>query len=259
MKTNIIDILNKYKDDNIIYIPNPGNAGDSLIALGTLFMFDKLELNYTIGDINTKYNNQILFYAGGGNLVGIYNNCKQFILNNQDNNQIVLLPHTVKDETKLIKRFKDNIIIICREDISYNYVKNNSKYKHNIYLSDDMAFYISLLSLGIDNSIIGIGECNCFRTDSEKTSIKIPTNNNDISKTLNKSNNTSDKKSIIDVCTTFFNYLAKYDTINTNRLHIAIAGCLLNKKVNLYANSYYKNKAIYDTSLKNKYNIIFHN
>jgi hypothetical protein len=54
MKSSIIDILNKYKNNNIIYIPNPGNAGDSLIVLGTINIFDKLGLNYTIGDKNKK-------------------------------------------------------------------------------------------------------------------------------------------------------------------------------------------------------------
>ena len=57
-----------------------------------------------------------------------------------------------------------------------------------------------------------------------------------------------------------FQYLSKYEVINTNRLHIAIAGCLLGIKVNMYSNNYYKNKAIYDYSLSKYYDrIIFHN
>ncbi len=61
---NIITFLSKYIGEEIIYIPNPGNAGDSLIAYGTLQVFNNLKLNYKIGNINQKYNNKILFYAG---------------------------------------------------------------------------------------------------------------------------------------------------------------------------------------------------
>ncbi len=43
-----------------------------------------------------------------------------------------------------------------------------------------------------------------------------------------------------------FKYLSKYEVINTNRLHIAIVGSMLNKKVNFYNNSYYKNRAVYE-------------
>lgn len=249
---DIITFLNTYKNKEIIYIPNPGNAGDSLIAYGTIQLFNKLKLNYIIGNINNIYKNQILFYAGGGNLVGLYGNCKKFINNNKTNNKIVLLPHTITKEDELIKDLNTNVIIICREKVSYDYVNNLINDKNNVFLSKDMAFYIK--GLEKYKNIKGGGECNCFRTDSEKTQIKIPSNNKDLSKTLNKKGNTTDINIIKQVSLSIFDYLSKYETINTNRLHIAIAGSLLNKKVNFYSNSYYKNKAVYDYSIQNIYN-----
>ncbi len=244
--------LSKYKNKKIIYIPNPGNAGDSLIAFGTLQVFNKLNLKYQIGNINKKYNNKILFYAGGGNLVGLYKNCKKFITNNIVNNKIVLLPHTIKSEDSLIKSLNNNIIIFCREKVSYKYVHHLIKNKKNVILEKDMAFHIK----GIQKykKIKGNGVCNCFRTDSEKTLIKIPKNNIDLSNKLNKKENTTNINTIKQVSLSIFNYLSKYETINTNRLHMAIAGSLLDKKVYFYSNSYYKNKAVYDYSIKNIYN-----
>ena len=67
--------LKKYLGKEIIYIANPGNAGDSLIAFGTIQIFNEIGLNYKIGSPSTTYKNKLLFYAGGGNLVGLYNNC----------------------------------------------------------------------------------------------------------------------------------------------------------------------------------------
>lgn len=245
--------LERYKDKQIIYIPNPGNAGDALIVYGTWTLFDKLNLNYTIGNIKTKYTNKILFYAGGGNLVGLYGNCRDFFKNNMNNNEIVLLPHTITNEDTLIKNFNENIIIFCREKISYDYVFNLMQNKNNLYLSKDMALYTDnldeyKLNESLESSQVS-GELNCYRTDKEKTKIKIPLNNNDLSITLKKPGLVDNKIINKQVVNSLFNYISKYEIINTNRLHIAIAGCLLNKKVKFYNNSYYKNKAMYDYCL----------
>ena len=53
--------------------------------------------------------------------------------------------------------------------------------------------------------------------------------------------------------------MSNYDKIFTNRLHLAIAGFLLNKEVHFYPNFYYKNEAVYDYSLKKYNNITFYN
>jgi len=256
-KINIINFLKTYKNKKIIYIPNPGNAGDSLIAFGTLQTFKKVGLKYEIGNINKEYNNQILFYAGGGNLVGIYKSCRKFINKNKDKNKIIILPHTIKNEDELIKNLNNNIILICREKMSYDYVYNIIKNKNNVFLSKDMAFYIN--NIEKYKKIKGNGVCNCFRQDCEKTSISIPNNNIDLSNKLNKPGNTNNINVINSVSLSIFDYLSKFDTINTNRLHMAIAGSLLNKNVNFYSNSYYKNKAVFDYSINNIFkNTIFH-
>ena len=45
----------------------------------------------------------------------------------------------------------------------------------------------------------------------------------------------------------------KYATVNTNRLHGAIGASLLNKRVHLYPNSYWKNQEVYNYSLRDNY------
>ena len=238
---DIYEFLNKYIDKEIIYIPNPGNVGDHVIAYATMEIFDKIKLKYTVGDINGEYRNQILFYGGGGNFIGMYDNCKNFVRKNYINNKIVVLPQTIKDEDSIIRQLNNNVIILCRERVSYSYVYRLSKYKSNIYLSKDLALYLDVDKY---KNIIGKGECNLFRTDTEKTSIKMPYNNVDISLTL-----MDNKKNIKEMAISMIEYISEYDTINTNRLHVAIVSSLLGKNVNFYKNSYYKNKAIYEYSL----------
>lgn len=252
---NIYDFLKKYINKKIIYIPNPGNAGDCLIVLGIFNLFNEIGINFIIGNPLKIYKNEILFYAGGGNLVGIYQNCKRFLMNNlKNNNEIVILPHTVKDEDILIQNLDNNTKIICREKQSYSYVFNNIRNKKNVYLSKDTAFYIKNLEKYKNKSTKIL--CNCFRTDDEKTDIKIPNDNFDLS-TIKNGIYWKNDKELNMTADKLFTYLSNYKKIYTNRLHIAIAGHLLDKIVHFYPNNYYKNEAVYDYSLKNDSNIIF--
>lgn len=259
MKYNEIDIyafLKDYVNENIIYIPNPGNAGDQLITYSTIQIFKELNINYTFGDIKKIYNNRIIFYGGGGNFIGIYKDFYKFLVNNMYNtNQIVILPHTVKDEDDIIRSLGNNVKIICRELISYNYVYKMLKNKSNVYLSKDLAFHIK--DVNVDINSVSDGVCNVFRNDEEKTLFKIPKDNIDLSIILYKINNENDINVYKNVSMSIFKYLSNFEVINTNRLHIAIAGSLLNKKVNFYNNSYYKNQAVYDYSLKEFENTSF--
>ena len=56
-----------------------------------------------------------------------------------------------------------------------------------------------------------------------------------------------------------FERLSRYAVIYTDRLHMAIASALLNREVHLFASSYWKIPAIYQSSLKQRFpKIQFH-
>ena len=193
--------------------------------------------------------------GGGGNFVGIYKNCASFLKKNKNFNEIILLPHTVNNEDELIRSFNDNIKIICREKKSYFYVYNTIKNKNNVFLAHDMAFSLEYPEKFDQN--YGKKILNCFRNDAEGTSIHIPRDNLDISTALLKNLNISDETSIKNHAESFLLYIASYEVVKTNRLHVAIAASLLSKIVMFYPNSYYKNKEVYEYSLKDKYKNTF--
>jgi len=90
-----------------------------------------------------------------------------------------------------------------------------------------------------------------FRTDVEKTNYKIPKGNIDLSKMLELSSCNTLLSQLS--CFHFLNEINLYKVIHTNRLHVAIAAAMLGKQVYIYSNNYYKVKAIYNFSLKNKF------
>jgi len=109
----------------------------------------------------------------------------------------------------------------------------------------DMAFCI-----GSIETPPGTGTGTFFRLDVERSGrIPLPRGNFDLSGA--GFNDSSVFK--------FFDHLSQYAVIHTDRLHVAIASCLLGKEVHLYPNSYFKNRAIYRSSLAGFFNQVhFH-
>lgn len=240
-------------ESEFIYIPNEGNAGDVIIQQSTIKLFEKNNIKFTLGKYNDIYKGENLVYGGGGNLIGKYPQAKKFIDLNADNNHIVILPHTIAKSDNSLNKLNKNSIVFCRERTSYEYV---SKFIEKCYLHKDLAFYLDLESYKKESKY-EMG--NMFRIDVESlnSSKKIPSDNVDISHALIRRNQHINLQIGQTVFKEFINYIADFEIINTDRLHVAIIATLLNKNVNFYANSYYKNKAVYDYTLSEYPNVKF--
>jgi exopolysaccharide biosynthesis predicted pyruvyltransferase EpsI len=250
MKIDIKEFLQPYKDIPFGYVPNDGNVGDSLIAYSTTQLFKELGLDFHYLNFTESYNRQTIIYGGGGNLIGMYpGSLDAFLRRNMHLNDIVLLPHTIKDEDKLIYDLPENVTVICREEKSYNYVVS-LRPQGKTYISQDMAFYLKT-----EPQLIGTGTLNAFRIDDEKTDIEIPQDNCDLSEYFRVADCTSNPESISKCSNQFLDKLAQYETVNTNRLHVAIAGALLGLTVNMHPNSYWKNEEVYKYSLSKYPNV----
>ncbi len=80
------------------WVPNIGNAGDALIALGTFHFFDRLGLQPGIcsqSDVAAINDFDLVLFGGGGNLVPYYKSGIEFLrFAARLGKQIVVLPHT---------------------------------------------------------------------------------------------------------------------------------------------------------------------
>jgi exopolysaccharide biosynthesis predicted pyruvyltransferase EpsI len=107
----------------------------------------------------------------------------------------------------------------------------------NAVFCHDLAFYLDVKS---KKKWSGTGFF--FRNDKEGLADRIiPLRNRDLSLEGNE-------KSDINL---FLNVVDEFEIIKTDRLHVAIWWILLDKKVELYSNNYFKNKSIYRSSLEN--------
>ena len=273
-------------DSFVNYCYNPGNAGDALIAQATFQVLAECKIGYRIINANhTALDGQTVIYAGGGNLTRYYQNAYSFISRiHRDVRKLIILPHTIDGNIDLLTQLESNTDIICREQVSYQHVQRYAK-KANVYIADDMAFslkindvldaklrrpwhysptlsmfktglserkfdrLISYLNVRYWSSLTGV--INAFRTDLESSTVNIPKYNYDISAAFEYGTHSQFK--VLLSCIHLLRLINSCRQIRTNRLHVAIAGALLGKEVLFYSNSYYKNRAVYDFSMRSQF------
>jgi exopolysaccharide biosynthesis predicted pyruvyltransferase EpsI len=263
----------------LYFYPNRGNAGDSLIACATFQLFERIGLTvHPIKEDGFDAAGKIVLYGGGGNLVAGRREARQFVERHHASaKRLVVLPHTISGHEDLLAKLGSNVDLFAREEVSYNHIKRHA-FAANLFLNDDLAFGlnveavlaadcsrpyrnlplkrlirrdIALLKESVRRADQDTGVLNCFRTDKEKTDIRLPRGNMDLSK-LFKCRSFSPEQSLV-ASNMILRVLSRYDEIRTNRLHLAIAGALLGKRVKFYPNSYYKCEAVYEFSMKGRF------
>ncbi|ASB50959.1 polysaccharide pyruvyl transferase family protein [Alkalitalea saponilacus] len=228
------------KGSKIYYLANPGNLGDALIRHSTLIFFNDFNIPYHEISLDSKkalFNlmlyrkKKTLIYGGGGGWCSNWNigfpavksKLKYF-------NQAIVLPSTY-EKSYLLK----NTVFFRRDNYESKINMPNSHFCH------DMAFYFNPESININNSE---DEAHFFRTDLEgkQLGLKYP-NNRDITKDKNQ----------YDDINPFIHEISKYNKIYTDKLHIAILAAKLNKDVEFYSGNYFKNKAVFLSSMKDNF------
>ncbi len=236
--------LKKYSKTQVDFYRFNGNYGDSLIWHGTMRLLAELNIKVNYVDLKSKVKNNILFIDGGGNFVDYYSDVRDFLkVKYNKYKKIIILPHTINGnkQKNILPQLKNNCVIFCREEKSYEFVEKY--FTGKLYLWHDCAFYNDFSSYKKH----GQGVLNAFRQDCESIQTKLPDKNIDISR------NGWCKKPLAD----FLEKISDHNQVRTDRLHVAIAATLLGKKTIIFFNSYYKNLAVYNYSLKSFQNAIF--
>ncbi|MGB7419743.1 MAG: polysaccharide pyruvyl transferase family protein [Erythrobacter sp.] len=270
-----------------LYVPNSGNAGDSLIAEATYQVLEDTGCRYDVGQLTDVLgeSRRTVVVGGGGNLNGVYGNVRQFLNTNFDAfDRLVILPHTIRGEDELLARMDNRFVLFCREVPSYEYCVKAAP-SAQVLLADDMALHwdrdrtykhaTAAIRAGLSNprfslrqfkhklrsiqhaSKIRNGTLNAFRSDIEAISAQTPRSNVDLSGVFATDAMTRDYAA--SAVQFLADYLDKTKNVRTDRLHIAILSALLGKSVDMYDNNYGKNLSVYEHSLAGRFpNITFH-
>lgn len=271
-------LLAELRGERFVYVPNPGNAGDSLIACSTYQVFERLGLEYEIGSASGTYPGRVVVYGGGGNLVTPYPNARNFIESNHKvADRLIILPHTIRAYSSLLSKLDDNVVLVCREVPSFEYCAS-SRTRARVLIDHDMALRLDLAAINVNATFrmtrlmrsakrsareVRYVLANratprilrCFRSDIESSGLNSGGGANiDVSNAY-----AADSMSLKDsnLCTLeMIRLLSRYENIETDRLHIAILSALMKKRVAFFDNNYGKNSSVYEYSLKGRFSTI---
>lgn len=242
-----VEYLKQIRGTLCDYFRFPGNYGDALIWHGTKIALTRASIEYRTIDGNATPKADILIVDGGGNLIDLYTDVSDFLdKHGMHYSEIVVLPHTVTGAGPLasLRRLGRKLTIFCRDRVSWLNVSMSAP-EAKCYLWHDCAFYLNLqrsCDAQLEQSHLA-----AFRTDIEATRVTYPKGNRDLSV---EGYALSPLEPLLDI-------LSQHSTITTDRLHVAIAASLIGCDVELYGNSYFKNKAVFEYSLKNRSNVVF--
>ncbi|MFQ5426274.1 MAG: hypothetical protein ACE5EV_04250, partial [Gaiellales bacterium] len=211
----------------VYYLANPGNWGDALIRAGTITFLSRLGISYQELRVSTSdwivstppIGGGLLIYGGGGAWCSLWNHSPAILRQTGSRfRHTIVLPSSYETSYEL-----PNTTFFARDRFESVSAMDRAIFCH------DMAFCLDVEPGG------GSGTGYFFRTDDESGGlVSAPEQNRDLSA---GGDHTSDVEP-------FLAAVDEFRTVHTDRLHVAIAGCLLEKTVHLYAGSYFKNRAV---------------
>lgn len=133
---------------DVLYLPNPGNAGDAAIASATVQLLDRLRLHYACGTPDDVRPGQCVIIGGGGNLVPYYSDVRR-ILQTCLERQIakcILLPHSVRGHVDVLAQLDDRFVLMCRDQDSLAFAREHAP-KARTVLARDIVMELDIAEL----------------------------------------------------------------------------------------------------------------
>jgi exopolysaccharide biosynthesis predicted pyruvyltransferase EpsI len=208
-----------------------GNFGDGLIHFGTLALLQRHNIScHVLSDDelatgSIPANVTLIAEPGGGNLgarPGLRSPERRRVLGQLSCRKLIL-PQSASDAGEDLASFD---IVFARERTTYSILQGTHR---NVKMAPDLA-----LALDLEVSQPMFGEGSFFRNDVERTSVV-------------------EAKDPVQLVTSLQDYVALagcYCHVVTNRLHFGIAALLQGQAATLTANSYHKNRSMFDTWLR---------
>ncbi|MBM1171282.1 polysaccharide pyruvyl transferase family protein [Microvirga arabica] len=246
------------------YMPNGGNLGDNLIAAATVQALDASGLDWEFFRDDERGNTddrRVFIYGGGGSLVDLYAggiNCIKHLM--KFSRPIVVLPQTIRGHSDFWSH-APNITVFARDLQSYEYAL---KFPQLTCLpADDMATNFNMLEPAFaairryHHSMTATAPIsialNAFREDDEsrREPDRIRGCSIDLSNLMHPT--LKNRADIYTAAVLFLMSVSGFRLVRTDRLHVSVAAALVGASVELFDNSYGKNQAVFDFTLRQRF------
>jgi len=265
--------FSEFRHRAIYYYPNPGNAGDSLIATATYQAFNRAGIPYYIASKETNIDNQILFLGGGGNLIPLYNELRNYIIENQVLDRVkhlVILPHSIRGNEDILANMGHKVTIFCREYGSYSHVIQHVKTPY-VYLAHDMATHFDIDLFDAETAkytdVPELFEKKVRQADPSSPLFNLENYvRNDFYRTDGEASSRPNSVRSLDIAKLFefgvwpenaakatkclLTAVRKSAAVRTDRLHVAMTCALAQRECTLFDNNYGKNSSIFEHTIR---------
>jgi hypothetical protein len=255
------------------YCPNPGNGGDALIAVQG---FEREGLPFELVPRDADLRGRHVVFGGGGNLVPAYDQARRFFERHRAcAATLTLLPHTVRGHEDLLATLGPECLLFGRDEESCAHLARHAPgatvaFGHDLALSLDLADprlappglvvrwrsgrryrrALAQVRRGLA-PFRGARELLFFRDDVERAPGRTA-RGFDLSRALELYRGERPPLCFA-ISAAFLAALAPFESVVTDRLHGAVAGALLGKRVQVFDNAYGKISAIYRSSLAERF------
>ena len=271
--------LRELRGERILYRPNPGNAGDALIAAATLDLFRRLGLDFElVGARVPDVRDRVVIHGGGGGFWADNPVVARFLGEHAPRaRRLVLLPQTITGHAALLEGLPAHVHLFCRDRVSFDYL-DGLKLRARAFLDHDVALQLPaeewlarypwwrLFVASPGRCFKGLRrfraaarahpDCEllqAWRGDAESARSPAPARASvaDVSRAFALGTRREAFITVSAAC--FLRFLARYRRVVTDRLHVAIGAALLGREVTLGANRYFKNRAVFEHSLRDRF------
>lgn len=235
-------IKSKTKGQKIYFVPSPGNWGDALINQGSIQFFNFFGIDFitlTRSEIASRLTedchwamNRTVVVGGGGGWCDNWSSTPEFVdLLSPSFADVIVLPTSLA----LPRTSPANVHLFRRDNGVSKEIYPRSMFCH------DMAFFLDIRRR---SEVEQLWRLNAFRGDLERSPVArdVP-GAIDISLLGNSSHDVE----------AFFDIVNRFKEIHTDRLHVAIAGSMLQKKVLLYPGNYSKARDVWLATMADHY------
>lgn len=266
-------------EKELYFVPWIGNLGDALITAGIYAAFAQAGVRLSLWDKKTAHSGMALVVGAGGSLVPLYRESADALMALQTLpvGNVIVLPATIQGHEAVFRHLDERFHIFCRDLTSYAYV-SRVRGSAKVFLDHDMALRLDpwrvwgeaelmeksgglgpdglrvterILRLAASHALRTKGRGRLFRGDAEAGGFIHDSSAFDLSVLCVR--NWEDEATTVLIVAAFLRAISMFDEIETDRLHVAIAAGLLGIPVKLYPNSYFKNRAVFEHSIRRQY------
>lgn len=283
-------ILDEHPSSPVYFKPNPGNAGDALIALAGFALLEQTGRSFRLfrNASEVTQPGAVVLYGGGGQLVRRYDGAASATLRalNKRCARLIVLPSSISGHEQLLSRLGANVTLFARDLRSFEIARDTAR-SAEVLLSDDLAFGLKVLEINrvrlpswLDVAMQKLSArlrhpWDAWQLPSPGTYSRVLARlaRRPICDVLNayRLDGESARERVprdnIDLsremdlgsqspslaflwACCFLRYLSGFEIVKTDRLHVAIASALLGLQVDLEDNADGKLRSVYEHSFR---------